>query len=457
MSVYCATCTRECITIPKVPVSHLPCLHWPSIKCCPVSSDLRHHPQEIVRQYGEYPGSCDVCGSSMSVKQLSRHGMVVCPADCDWGMCGDCRNQDLRNPDPVQGLVNFCKTHNIIAAGTLEPDVWNAATGERYIALVRALFWRLIVRFQVGAAIPPADGTEFVREILGKDAIRTWSDETAHRKCGTRVKNFRSDWSDGMALLSLLDHAIEFFHGDGGGDTDEELLEKVNAIVRHLDADGNGYMDVGEVKNFVADMAGCDAGDIEDDHPEVLALAERPASELAKKLTEMADAAEIHGYHQRLGLCLPRVDFEAAKSASAEENLQKAFDGFAAMGVPAMLPMDVALGGQRRDALLMKSCVTYIASIWGFLAKTSGPAAVFTSYRYPSHISTLVYSLRACRVPTDPDAAFVLARRQNSYNGKFLDILSQSERTGDDGTTTLRARSLSTAAVSCVSQGAHSA
>ena len=84
---------------------------------------------------------------------------------------------------------------------------------------MRALFWRLIVRYEIALVIE-REHPAHVREILGKDRLKTWAHECSLQRTGHEVKTFRLCWQNGLAFLSLLDQAIQFIHYEGGGDMD---------------------------------------------------------------------------------------------------------------------------------------------------------------------------------------------------------------------------------------------
>ena len=86
---------------------------------------------------------------------------------------------------------------------------------------------------------------------------------------------------------------------------------KVAAIVKHLDADGNGYMDPSEVKVLIAAMTGTPIEKIPDDHYEVQELSDCSADELIEQLHRFTDKDIIDEYFAVLGL---GGDIEVIKS-----------------------------------------------------------------------------------------------------------------------------------------------
>jgi len=71
----------------------------------------------------------------------------------------------------------------------------------------------------------------------------------------------------------------------------------VEAIARHVDADGNGMIDVDEAKALVSAMTGFPVVAIADRHPEVVAIANKPIEVLVERLWCMTSRQNIDDYH----------------------------------------------------------------------------------------------------------------------------------------------------------------
>jgi len=109
----------------------------------------------------------------------------------------------------------------------------------------------------------------------------------------------------------------------------------------------------------------------------------------------------------REGLAVEEFD-----SAEAEKNLAVSFDGFAKLGVPKMLSVQLVVDGLKPDGLLKKAMITYLASIHNRLKEVAGAGAVKSSFV----------------LPADPTVADVIMRRKRSYIGKFRDVVGQCGR-----------------------------
>jgi len=72
------------------------------------------------------------------------------------------------------------------------------------------------------------------------------------------------------------------------------LPEKVNTIVKFLDADGNGIMDEKEIRVFVADLTNTPLRDVPEDHPEVQDLAGQTTADMEAYLLEHTNEACAH-------------------------------------------------------------------------------------------------------------------------------------------------------------------
>lgn len=77
---------------------------------------------------------------------------------------------------------------------------------------------------------------------------------------------------------------------------------KVAAIVDVIDTNGDGHLDTQEVKVLVGQMTGIPVVAIADDHPEVVALAEKSREELIQQLCRIVHPARISDYYETLCL-----------------------------------------------------------------------------------------------------------------------------------------------------------
>jgi len=80
----------------------------------------------------------------------------------------------------------------------------------------------------------------------------------------------------------------------------------------------------------------------------------------------------------RQGLAVEEFD-----PAEAEKNLAVSFDGFAELGVPKMLSVQLVLDGLRPDGLLKKATITYLSSIHNQIKKGL-PSASTIFWRHPT-------------------------------------------------------------------------
>lgn len=74
----------------------------------------------------------------------------------------------------------------------------------------------------------------------------------------------------------------------------------VEAVVTHLDTNGDGYMSKDEIKTLISKLTGFPKIALSDDHPEVLALSDLPAVDLVQNLWTRTPKHTIQRFHDVL-------------------------------------------------------------------------------------------------------------------------------------------------------------